>query len=104
MPQSKGICAATSFNRYIADRYSTSPPQSHLGRERRYTSWQIMHFPAACASRTMCYVTERLLNVSEALRSVTERYGTLWNVMEALWNVTEHCGGVMEPLQSVTEH
>jgi len=31
----------------------TSPPQSHLGRVRRYPSWQRVHSSAACVSCAM---------------------------------------------------
>ena len=79
-----------------------------------------MHSPAACASYTMCNVTEPLLKwttvesygaVAErcgALRKryerVTERYGALWNRYGTLQSVVGRYRSVAEMLWGVAEH
>jgi len=71
------IFAARCYCQYGRPISITSPPKSNLGRMRRYPPRRRMYSPAACASCTMCNVTEPLLNVTEPYGSVVDRYEKL---------------------------
>jgi len=97
---------------------STSPPQSHLGRAHRYPHVGECTVPlpvlaVACTmhNEALRHITERYGSTVHrygTLRNVTEHRGTLWNVIEVLRkryrvlpsvNITKHYRSIMELLR-----
>ena len=71
---------------------STSPPQSHLGRAHRYPHVGECTVPLPVLAVACTMHNEALRHITERYGSTVHRYGTLRNVTEhrgTLWNVIE---------------
>jgi len=91
----------------------TSPPQSHLGRVRRYPHVEEFTLPLCVLAVALQCVPHRywtLWNVEEAsgkcygvLRSVTEHYGALLDVTRRYGSVADRYGTLRERYGALTE-